>query len=309
MPLTVRPGPRWQAGWGALLSLFLPGLGQVYARRRRAAWLFATASVAIASAFVGLLKANGPLTLAPATLAAFLLLALATLGLNGAASVHAWLAVRRGRDPAPPGWRYSTWTWGVVLVAISLGFELLPGDLGWKSFSVPSASMLPTLDVGDRFVAVGTAAARAAIAPGDVIVFLLPRDRRTDYVKRLVALPGQTVEMRHGRLWIDGQEVAHTDLGPAGPLPGGDGVRRWRQTLPNGRSSEALKSLAPGGLDDTPAITLAPDQLFVMGDNLDDSLDSRVPSAVGPVPRELVVGRAAVIVWSRDAGRIGTAVR
>ena len=62
-------------------------------------------------------------------------------------------------------------------------------------------------------------------------------------------------------------------------------------------------------LDDTPATTLGPGQLFVMGDNLDNSLDSRVPSAVGPVPRDLVVGRAAVIFWSRDASRIFTAVR
>jgi len=169
---------------------------------------------------------------------------------------------------------------------------------------VPSASMLPTLEVGDRFVAVDTPQALAALAPGDVIVFLLPRDRTTDYVKRLVAVPGQTVEMRHGQLFIDGHAVAREDLGPAGP-----GVRRWRLTLPNGRSYVVLKTTAGGVLDDTPATTLGPGQLFVMGDNLDNSLDSRVPSAVGPVPRDLVVGRAAVIFWSRDASRIGTVVR
>ena len=164
--------------------------------------------------------------------------------------------------------------------------------------------MLPTLEVGDRFIAVGTEAARAAVAPGDVIVFLLPRDVAIDYVKRLVATGGQTVEMRHGTLWIDGLEVPHEDLGPAGP-----GVRRWRMTLPDGRSYVVLKTVAGGPLDDTPPTVLGPDQLFVMGDNLDDSLDSPVPSAVGPVPRDLVVGRAAVIFWSRAWDRIGTAVR
>ena len=135
-------------------------------------------------------------------------------------------------------------------------------------------------------------------------MFLLPRDRQTDYVKRLVAMPGQTVEMRHGHLWIDGREVPHQDLGPAG-----EGVRRWRLTLPNGRSYIALKTIAGGELDNTPATTLGPDQLFFMGDNLDNSLDSRVPSAVGPVPRELVVGRAAVIFWSLERGRIGMEVK
>ena len=270
----------------------------------RAAVAFAAASIAIATAFVVLLQTGGRTNLTPGELALFLALALATLVLNIAAAVHAWRAVRRGRDPGPVGWRRSTWTWGVVLVAISAGFELLPGDLGWSAFTVPSESMLPTLEVGDRFVAIGTDAAIAAIAPGDVIVFLLPRDRTTDYVKRLVAMPGQTIEMRHGRLWIDGREVPHEDIGAAGP-----DMRRWRMTLPDGRSYVVLKTTAGGVLDDVPAVTLGPDQLFVMGDNLDNSMDSRVPSAVGPVPRELVVGRAAVIFWSHDLSRIGTQLR
>ena len=298
------PSGRRPALWAALLSLFVPGLGQVYARRLRGAVVFAGASIAIGTAFVVLLETSDRATLTPLTFAVFLVLALATLVLNCAAALHAWRAVRRGRAPARPGWRRSTWTWGVVLVAISLGFEIFPDDLGWNVFTVPSESMLPTLEVGDRFVTVGTDAALAALTPGDVVVFLLPRDRVTDYVKRLVAMPGQTVEMRHGRLWIDGRLVPREDLGPVGA-----GVRRWRLTLPNGRSYVVLKSDAGGQLDDTPATTLGPDQLFFMGDNLDNSLDSRVPSAVGLVPRELVVGRAAVIFWSRDRSRIGTAVR
>jgi signal peptidase I len=299
------PSSRGRALWGALLSLFVPGLGQVYARRRRAAWLFAGASIGIALAFIVLLDNGGRATLTPPALALFLALAFATLGLNVAAAAHAWRAVRRGRDPAWPGWRRSTWSWGVVLVVISLTFEGLSGDLGWHAFVVPSASMLPTLRIGDRFISVGNAEALAALAPGDVIVFLLPRDRRTDYVKRLIAMPGQTVQMRHGHLWIDGSEVPHEDLGPD-TGPGGLGGRRWRLTLPDGRSYVALKTETAGMLDDTPATTLGPDQLFVMGDNLDNSLDSRMPSAVGLVPRDLVVGRAAVIFWSRDPGRIFT---
>lgn len=303
MDQTSPPG-RGPALWAALLSLLLPGLGQVYARRRGAAVLFAAASIAIATGFVVLLQTSDRATLTAPTLAVFLGLAVATLGLNSAAAVHAWRAVRRGRDPARPGWRHSTWTWGAVLLAISLGFEIFPGELGWNAFSVPSSSMLPTLQVGDRFVTVGTEAALAALAPGDVVVFLLPRDRQTDYVKRLVAMPGQTVEMRHGRLWLDGREVPVEDLGPASA-----GVHRWRLTLPNGRSYEALKTVAGSELDDMPPVTLGSGQLFFMGDNLDNSLDSRVAAAVGPVPRELVVGRAAVIFWSRDRSRIGTEIR
>lgn len=300
----IDPSGRLSASWGALLSLLIPGLGQVYARRWRPAVLYAAASIALSVAVVVQQQAGDPATLTPAALALFLALALATLGLNLTAAGHAYVAVRRGRAAAPPGLWRSTWTWGVVLVGITAGFELLPGDLDWNAFSVPSESMLPTLEVGDRFVTVDTPQALAALAPGDVIVFLLPRDRTTDYVKRLVALPGQTVEMRDGQLWIDGHAVAREDLGPAGR-----DARRWRLTLPNGRSYVVRKTDAGGMLDNTPPTTLGPDQLFVMGDNLDNSLDSRVPSAVGPVPRDLVVGRAAVIFWSHDASRIGAAVR
>ena len=298
------PSGRGRALWAALLSLFLPGLGQVYARRVRAGALFAAASIVIDGLFVALVQANGPATLTPAALAVFVTLAFATLALNVTAAVHAWRTVRRGRDPEYPGWRRSAWTWGAGLLAINLVFEVLPGDFDWNAFIVPSESMLPTLQIGDRFVTLDSEAARAALVPGNVIVFLLPRDGRTNYVKRLVATQGQTVEMRHGILWIDGRAVTHEDLGPAG-----EGVRRWRLTLPNGRRYVVLKTDAGGMLDDTPAVTLGPGQLFVMGDNLDNSLDSRVPAAVGPVPRDLVVGRAAVIFWSRDFSRIGTAVK
>jgi signal peptidase I len=299
------PSGRLSALWGALLALVLPGLGQAYARRMRAAWGFALASVGLSAAVAALQWRSGRGALTPVELGWFAGLAALTLVLNLTAAVHAWHATRHGRDGAWPGWRRSAWTWAAALGVLAVLFEMVPPDPGWNAFSVPSGSMRPTLEVGDRFIALGGDAALAGIAPGDVIVFLLPRDHSTDYVKRLVATPGQTVEMRHGVPWIDGREVAHEDIGP-GADPG---TRRWRLTLPNGRSYVVLKATAGGALDDTPPTTLGPGQLFVMGDNLDNSLDSRVPSAVGPVPRELVVARAAVIFWSHDFNRIGTATR
>ncbi len=296
--------PALRVAWAGLLSLLLPGLGQVFAGRRQAALRFTGVWMVLSLALAGVQLASGTDTITSAGVWTVFALVVATVALNITAACHAALAARQ-----PPGarlrrWWWSAWTWGAALLAANLAFALLPAGPDWQAFSVPSASMLPTLRVGDRFAALTSGRVRAALRPGDVIVFHLPRDPSVDYVKRLVAVGGQTVQMRAGRLTIDGHEVPRQDLGPAGP-----GVERWRLTLPDGRSYVVWKRLAGGPLDNTPPVTVAPGSLFVLGDNLDDSLDSRVPSEVGQVPRALVIGRAAVIVWSPFWRRIGTQVR
>lgn len=286
------------------MSLLLPGLGQIVAGRRSAAMGFAATSLGLSLALLAVQEPAGGKQITPAGLWAIFVLAVVTLALNLFAAGHAALAARRPPVALQRRWWWSAWSWGLLLLAANLAFDLLPAGPDWRAFSVPSASMLPTLHVGDRFAALTGRRVRDALRPGDVIVFRLPRDPAVDYVKRLVAVAGQTVEMRAGRLFLDGREVPRQDLGPAGP-----GVRRWRLTLPDGRSYVAWKRLAGGPLDNTPPVTVGPGMLFVMGDNLDDSLDSRAAEVVGQVPRALVIGRAAVIFWSRSWRRIGLPVR
>ena len=160
-------------------------------------------------------------------------------------------------------------------------------------------------------------------ARGDVVVFRHPVTGR-DFIKRVVGLPGETIQMRDGVLWING--VATTQVpdgtfeelaGPQGPQqlrprcsngPVGDGgtciKEKFRETLPEGRSHSIL-NIATQGSDSTPVYTVPAGHYFMMGDNRDNSSDSRVPQSVGGVgfvPYENIVGKANRVMFS-SAGR------
>jgi signal peptidase I len=208
----------------------------------------------------------------------------------------------------------------VVLQALLIA--LVIRTLLFQPFSIPSGSMKTTLLVGDyMFVSqfsYGYSRYSLPFSPplfsgrilgsaperGDVVVFRLPRDDSTDYVKRVIGLPGDRIRMVGGLLHINGVPVRRErvadfiDDESGGP----DRVRRWRETLPNGVSYETLDLQDGGPLDDTQEYVVPPGRFFMMGDNRDDSVDSRVLAAVGFVPFENLVGRAQVIFFSIGDG-------
>ena len=210
---------------------------------------------------------------------------------------------------------------GIVLVVL-----LAKGALA-EPFYVPSGSMEPTLMIGDALLAskfaYGYSAASLPIQitlpetgrvfgetpkRGDVVVFRWPGDRSQAWVKRVVGLPGDRIQMRQGQLFIndraaslksDGIGEAEDDNGGAEP------AYRYVETLPNGVSHAILKLRDNGRLDNTPEVTVPPGRLFVMGDNRDNSADSRVPvrdGGVGLLPMDDLVGRADAVVASWDLG-------
>ena len=198
----------------------------------------------------------------------------------------------------------------------------------YQPFNIPSGSMQSTLLIGDYlFVSklaygysrytfpwgLNVVSGRVfASQPkrGDVIVFKLPRDNSTDYIKRLIGLPGDEVQMRNGALFIkvagspDWQEVPRREVSRFEGIDEYGRVRsttRYEETLPNGVKYHILDVEPSGPSDNTRIFKVPASRYFMMGDNRDNSLDSRVPleaGGVGFVPFENLVGRADIIFFS-----------
>ena len=193
----------------------------------------------------------------------------------------------------------------------------------FQPFNIPSGSMKATLLVGDYlFVSkysYGYSHYSLPFSPpifsgriwaspperGDVVVFRLPKDDSTDYIKRVIGLPGDRIQMIDGVLNINGQPVKREraeDFVGTEDGPGIKRIKRWKETLPNDVVYYTLDLVDNSFYDNTQIYTVPPDHYFMMGDNRDNSTDSRFLGQVGYVPFENIVGRAEIIFFSVGDG-------
>ena len=195
----------------------------------------------------------------------------------------------------------------------------------FQPFNIPSGSMMATLLIGDYlFVSKYTYGYSRYSFPfspplftgrdpilgkgpqrGDVVVFRLPRDDSTDYIKRVIGLPGDRIQMIDGVLNINGQPIKREraeDYVGTEDGPGIKRIKRWKETLPNGVVYYTLDLVDNSFYDNTPVYAVPADHYFMMGDNRDNSTDSRVLSQVGYVPIDNIVGRAEIIFFSVGDG-------
>ncbi|HEY1096825.1 MAG TPA: signal peptidase I [Alphaproteobacteria bacterium] len=209
----------------------------------------------------------------------------------------------------------------IKTIFIAALFAMTIRSVAFEPFSIPSGSMVPTLLVGDYlFVAkyaygyskysfpMGVFPIQERLKPkqpdrGDVIVFRKPTDVRIDFIKRLVGLPGDKIQVRKGRLYINDKMVERKFIGNYESRLADGSIamhRRYWETLPGGKKHLIIERGDNGPLDNTPAYNVPEGHYFMMGDNRDGSQDSRVLSDVGYVPYENLIGRATYLFFSVD---------
>ncbi len=287
----TKPPRRWLA---ALLSIVVPGTGQLYAgRAKRAVTFFLAAGLTV-------LLASYTLLLVP-PMYGVVICVVGTVGLPIAAAVDAWhVAARWPTDLARPA--FSRWYAVLpIFLAVALGLNALndfrKAELV-EAFELPSAAMEPTLLVGDYIIVDKRGPARLP-THGAIIVHESVEEAGLKVIKRVVGLPHDTIEMRHGALLLNGLPVREQYVGPLDEAARADPdqqrrMRAWQLPHVVGRAD----SLYTPDLNDWGPLLVPNDSVFTLGDNRNGSYDSRY---FGFVPFSHVLGRAQYVYLSRDS--------
>ncbi len=207
-------------------------------------------------------------------------------------------------------------------IGVAIAIALLLRAFVIEAFQIPSGSMIPTLEIGDHiFVSkfsygIGIPFTYKKVLQfgtpkrGDVIVFRYPLDPEIDYIKRVVALPGERVEIRKNEVFVNGKSMAREHVkGPCSyedtpPSRREYNCERWIENL-DGKEHSVIHNANSMPPPDWTGNVVPPNHVFVMGDNRDNSNDSRV---WGTVPMELIKGRALIVWWSRPPTEGGLSI-
>jgi len=298
-----------RSSWlAALLSFIMPGIGQVYCGKLVRGLIFGIIYGLAIPVTLGLLAYVGR---APTVLFGSLAV-VAVLGVVAVSVIDAYrLAVKTRPDYQPKAYnRPAVYLLiGLMIQGSSIGYSLHVRGSLVAAFRVTAPSMLPTIALNDRILANKIAYRNAEPQYGDIILFRPPTgDWRSTYIKRIVALGGDRVEIKNKAVYVNGRELPRELVGPGTVAadPAGDLVFKGKVFKERNGRAEYTIFLADTGSPETPGpveITVPEYHCFVLGDARDDSFDSR---QFGPIPYALIKGRADYLYWpARDWSRFG----
>ena len=206
-------------------------------------------------------------------------------------------------------------------LVLALLAALVIRSVAFEPFSIPSGSMKPSLQVGDylfvskyaygfsrysfpwQLVPISERVLEREPERGDIAVFKFPPNPKSDYIKRIIGLPGDTIQIRDGVLYLNEVAVPRTALGEERVTDRHGATQTYqvfRESLANGRDWLVYDATPIGALDNTDLYRVPEDHYFALGDNRDQSSDSRLLDRVGFIPAENLVGRAEVVFISFD---------
>lgn len=291
-PTVVRQGYSRSPVWAIILSIAATGLGHIYCGRLLKGLILFFAGFAFAPIIV--------ITARNAASPSMLVLVIASLLLLAGIFIYAFIDAGLLARKMGPGFQlkeYNRWYIYLLFIVVALSY---PTNLAssirdnvLQAFKIPAQSMAPGILRGDHIFLNKAIYKIKAPARGDVVVFVYPDDRRLYYIKRIAALPGDTIEIRDNKLLINDQPLVYKEIKPR---PGmnfepGETIRALEEDN-NGHRYPILTNSARA--ENLPKTTVPHGTCFVLGDNRGHSKDSRT---FGPIPLADVKGRVDYIYW------------